>query len=162
LLHEVGRGVAVVQMAPAVAAGALMDITSRTLFCGDLFTQGGDGDAALTEADILGPSEAFRAPLDYFAQAPQTIATLERLAREQPCTLACMAARGGATGGALLRHLAEAVGALSGREQRARPADEALLADAEAREDRPKELVGRERAGDLAERVVGEAQLLGE
>ena len=91
--------------------GLLMDITSGTLFCGDLFTQGGDGDAALTEADILGPSEAFRAPLDYFAQAPQTIATLERLAREQPCTLACMAARGGATGGALLRHLAEAVGA---------------------------------------------------
>ena len=92
--------------------GLLMDITSGTLFCGDLFTQGGDGDAALTEADILGPSEAFRAPLDYFAHAPQTIATLERLARQQPRTLACMhgsAWRG--DGGALLRHLAEAVGA---------------------------------------------------
>ena len=92
--------------------GLLMDTTTRTFFCGDLFTQGGDGDAALTDADILGPSEAFRAPLDYFAHAPQTTATLERLAREQPRTLACM--HGSAwqgDGGALLRHLAEAVGA---------------------------------------------------
>ena len=91
--------------------GLLMDTTTRTFFCGDLFTQGGDGDAALTEADILGPSEAFRAPLDYFAHAPKTAATLERLAREQPRTLACMhgsAWRG--DGAALLRHLAEAVG----------------------------------------------------
>ena len=94
--------------------GLLMDTTSRTFFCGDLFTQGGDGDTALTEGDILGPSEAFRAPLDYFAHAPQTVATLERLAREQPRTLACM--HGSAwqgDGGALLRHLAEAVGAMS-------------------------------------------------
>ena len=93
-------------------SGLLMDTTTRTFFCGDLFTQGGDGDAALTDADILGPSEAFRAPLDYFAHAPQTTATLERLAREQPRTLACM--HGSAwqgDGGALLRHLAEAVGA---------------------------------------------------
>ena len=92
--------------------GLLMETTTRTFFCGDLFTQGGDGAAALTEADILGPSEAFRAPLDYFAHAPQTAATLERLAREQPRTLACMhgsAWRG--DGGALLRQLAEAVGA---------------------------------------------------
>lgn len=94
--------------------GLLMDTTSGTFFCGDLFTQGGDGDTALTEGDILGPSEAFRAPLDYFAHAPQTVATLERLAREQPRTLACM--HGSAwqgDGGALLRHLAEAVGAMS-------------------------------------------------
>ena len=45
---------------------------------------------ALTESDILGPSEAFRAPMDYFAHAPQTAAILERLAREQPTTLAVM------------------------------------------------------------------------
>ena len=92
--------------------GLLMDTTTGTFFCGDLFTQGGDGDAALTESDILAPSEAFRAPLDYFAHAPQTTATLERLARERPRTLACM--HGSAwtgDGGALLRHLAEAVGA---------------------------------------------------
>jgi len=87
--------------------GLMMDETSRTLFCGDLFTQGGRGDAAITEADILGPSEAFRQPMDYFAHAPQTAATLERLARETPTTLACMhgsAWRG--DGATLLRELA--------------------------------------------------------
>jgi hypothetical protein len=92
--------------------GLLMDTTTGTFFCGDLFTQGGDGDAPLTEADILGPSEAFRAPLDYFAHAPQTTATLTRLAHEKPRTLACMhGSAWSGDGGALLRHLAEAVGA---------------------------------------------------
>jgi flavorubredoxin len=70
--------------------GLMLDATTRTFFCGDLFTQGGAGEVALTEADILGPSEAFRQPMDYFAHAPQTRATLERLAREAPTTLACM------------------------------------------------------------------------
>jgi flavorubredoxin len=70
--------------------GLLMETTTRTFFCGDLFTQGGKGERALTRDDILEPSEAFRRPLDYFAHAPQTIATLTRLADEQPTTLACM------------------------------------------------------------------------
>ena len=92
--------------------GLLMDNTTNTFFCGDLFTQPGHGEQALTEADILGPSEAFRQPMDYFAHAPQTVATLGRLAQLKPRTLACMhgsAWRG--DGGALLRHLAESVGA---------------------------------------------------
>jgi len=92
--------------------GLLMDVSNGTFFCGDLFTQGGHGEVALTESDILGPSEAFRQPLDYFAHAPQTAATLSRLAQLKPHTLACMhgsAWRG--DGGALLRHLAEAVSA---------------------------------------------------
>jgi hypothetical protein len=38
----------------------------------------------LTEGDILGPSEAFRAPIDYYAHAPHTAAVLEKLAREKP------------------------------------------------------------------------------
>jgi flavorubredoxin len=87
--------------------GLMMDDTTRTLLCGDLFTQGGDGKTAITEADILGPSEAFRAPLDYYAHAPDTVAQLERLARERPVTLAVMhgsAWRG--DGAALLRALA--------------------------------------------------------
>jgi flavorubredoxin len=70
--------------------GLIMDMSTRTFFCGDLFTQGGPGEVALTESDIFGPSEAFRAPMDYFAHAPQTGAILERLAREAPTTLACM------------------------------------------------------------------------
>jgi flavorubredoxin len=86
--------------------GLMLDTTTRTFFCGDLFTQGGAGEIALTEADILGPSEAFRKPMDYFAHAPQTRDVLERLAREAPATLACMhgsAWRG--DGAALLREL---------------------------------------------------------
>ncbi|HSD97733.1 MAG TPA: hypothetical protein VLB06_11395, partial [Sulfuricaulis sp.] len=66
--------------------GFMLDDTTRTFFCGDLFTQGGTGEVALTESDILGPSEAFRAPMDYFAHAPDTSAMLARLAREQPTT----------------------------------------------------------------------------
>jgi flavorubredoxin len=90
--------------------GLMLESSTRTFFCGDLFTQGGPGDVALTEADILGPSEDFRKPMDYFAHAPQTRMLLERLAREQPTTLACMhgsAWRG--DGGALLRSLAAAL-----------------------------------------------------
>jgi hypothetical protein len=55
---------------------------------------------------ILGPSEAFRRPLDYFARAPAR-AQLERLAALKPKTLACMhgsAWRG--DGGAFVRELA--------------------------------------------------------
>jgi flavorubredoxin len=90
--------------------GLLMESSTATFFCGDLFTQPGRGEQALTEADILGPSEAFRQPMDYFAHAPQTTPILQQLALQRPRTLACMhgsAWRG--DGGALLRHLAEAL-----------------------------------------------------
>ena len=90
--------------------GLMMDMSTRTFFCGDLFTQGGTGEVALTESDIFGPSEAFRAPMDYYAHAPQTGPILERLARENPATLACMhgsAWRG--DGAALLRELSRAL-----------------------------------------------------
>jgi flavorubredoxin len=90
--------------------GLMMETSTGTFLCGDLFTQPGGGEQALTEGDILGPSEAFRQPMDYFAHAPQTEATLLRLAQLKPTTLACMhgsAWRG--QGGTLLRHLAEAV-----------------------------------------------------
>ena len=70
--------------------GYLMDTTSRTMFCGDLFTQGGAGEVALTESDILDPSEAFRQKMDYFSHSTHASALLENLARESPTTLACM------------------------------------------------------------------------
>jgi flavorubredoxin len=95
------------QMPHGWDCGLMMDLTTRTFFCGDLFTQGGPGDVALTDSDILGPSEAFRAPMDYFAHAPRSGEILERLAREQPATLAVMhgsAWRG--DGARLLRELA--------------------------------------------------------
>jgi len=90
--------------------GFLMDETSRTLFCGDLFTQPGAEHRPLTDGDILGPSEAFRGALDYFAHAPTTGAALERLAALAPTTLACMhGAAWQGDGGRLLRELARAV-----------------------------------------------------
>lgn len=92
--------------------GLMMDTSTRTFFCGDLFTQGGAGEVALTESDILGPSESFRSPMDYFAHSPQTGIILERLARERPTTLACMhgsAWRG--DGARLLRELSVALAA---------------------------------------------------
>lgn len=94
--------------------GLMMEMETRTLLCGDLFTQGGDGSVAVTDGDILGPSEAFRRAMDYYAHAPRTGATLERLAREQPQVLACMhgsAWRG--DGAALLRALASSLASAS-------------------------------------------------
>jgi flavorubredoxin len=90
--------------------GFMMELETRTMLCGDLFTQGGAGTTPLTDADILEPSEAFRKQMDYYAHAPQTAATLERLAKEQPRTLAVMhgsAWRG--DGAALLRALSKSL-----------------------------------------------------
>lgn len=70
--------------------GYLMDTTTATLFCGDLFTQGGYGNVALTGNDILEPSEAFRQPLDYFSHSINAGMLIEKLACEEPSTLACM------------------------------------------------------------------------
>jgi flavorubredoxin len=97
--------------------GLMMETTTRTFLCGDLFTQGGAGEKALVETDILEPSEAFRAPMDYFAHAPHTGAILRRIAEERPTTLACMhgsAWRG--DGASLLRALAERVAGAAGRQ----------------------------------------------
>jgi len=88
--------------------GLMMEMSTRTLLCGDLFCQGGSGEKALTESDVLGPSEAFRAQMDYYAHAPHTAAVLEKLAGEKPQLLACM--HGSAwkgDGAGLLRALAK-------------------------------------------------------
>jgi glyoxylase-like metal-dependent hydrolase (beta-lactamase superfamily II) len=70
--------------------GYLFEETTRTLLCGDLFTQGGAEHAPVTESDILGPSETMRLALDYYAHGTGTRASLERLADLRPRTLACM------------------------------------------------------------------------
>ena len=90
--------------------GFLAEERTRTLLCGDLFTQPGAAHPPVTEADILGPSEAFRQQLDYFAHTKEARGLLERLAATQPALLACMhgsAWRG--DGAELLRALADAV-----------------------------------------------------
>ncbi len=90
--------------------GYLFEEATKTLLCGDLFTQGGAEHAPVTEGDILGPSEAMRLGMDYFAHGPGTRPSLERLAALAPRTLACMhgsAWRG--DGQALLLALADAL-----------------------------------------------------
>jgi flavorubredoxin len=70
--------------------GYLFETTSRTLFCGDVFTQPGKVTPALTEGDIIGPSETLRSGLDYYAHGSKTVPLLEKLAATKPKTLACM------------------------------------------------------------------------
>ncbi len=92
--------------------GFLMEEQTRTLLCGDLFTQPGADLPATTESDILGPSEAFRHAMDYYSHTKNGQAMLERLAAAGPTTLACMH---GSTwkgdGAKLLRALGDALSA---------------------------------------------------
>ena len=88
--------------------GFLYESSTRTLLCGDLFTQPGATHEPLTEKDILEPSEGMRQMMDYYAHAANTGALLEKLAVLEPRTLACMhgaAWRG--NGAQLIRALAE-------------------------------------------------------
>lgn len=92
--------------------GYLFEQTTRTLFCGDLFTQPGRGDDALTEGDILGPSEAFRGAMDYYSATKNVRALIAKVAATRPTTLACM--HGSAwhgDGAAILNALGEALDA---------------------------------------------------
>jgi flavorubredoxin len=87
--------------------GHLFETTTQTLFCGDLFTQGGHEHEPLTTNDILESSEAMRGALDYFSQTRQVRELTEKLALTSPRILACM--HGSAwqgDGAALLRRLA--------------------------------------------------------
>jgi flavorubredoxin len=70
--------------------GYLFDATARVLFCGDLFTQPGLGQTPVTEADVLAPSEAFRAQMDYFSYSRRTPELIEKVAATSPRLLACM------------------------------------------------------------------------
>ncbi len=95
--------------------GFLMEETTRTLLCGDLFTQGGASHAPLVESDILTPSEVFRRQMDYYSHTKNAKGMIERLASTRPETLACMhgsawRGNGAALLGALGASLEEASG----------------------------------------------------
>jgi flavorubredoxin len=68
----------------------LAETTTRTLFCGDLLTQPGADHKPVTESDVLGPSEAMRAAMDYYSNPRSACALVERLAATEPALLACM------------------------------------------------------------------------
>ena len=104
--------------------GYLFDATTRTLFAGDIFTQGGLGRDALVESDLVEPSDAFRvgfaAPLglpDSWAHTTDSAPIIEKLASLGATTLANMhgsAWRGSsAAAAAMLREFMYRVSSLS-------------------------------------------------
>jgi flavorubredoxin len=91
--------------------GFMFDTTTRTLFCGDLFTQPGLGERPIVGDDILTPSDAFRREMDYYAHSPDTARVIGKLASLEPERLGCM--HGSAwhgDGGALLSALGQTLG----------------------------------------------------
>lgn len=92
--------------------GFMAELSTRTLLCGDLFTQGGDKLPALTERDVLGPSEAMRKMIGGVAIEKDTRKLLAKLAATEPTTLAIMHGSSYQGDGAkLLMALADALGA---------------------------------------------------
>jgi flavorubredoxin len=88
-------------------AGVLFEESTRTLMCGDLFTQLGDG-AALTEGDIVGPAIAAEDLFNYSSLNPGMGTTIRGLAKLAPRTLALMHGPSfTGDGGAALRALAD-------------------------------------------------------
>ena len=96
-------------------ARVLFEETTKTLFCGDLFTHTGDGPALTTE-DIVGPALAAEEIFHATALSIVTAPTIRRLATLEPRTLAVMHGSSTATGcsESLLR-LADAYEAKLGR-----------------------------------------------
>ena len=88
-------------------AGVLYEESTRTLLCGDLFTQLGNG-AALTEGDVVGPAIAAEDLFKYSSLSPNMGTTIRDLAKLSPRTLALMHGPSFAgDGAAALRALAD-------------------------------------------------------
>src|ERR1700674_4238180 len=70
-------------------AGVLYEESTRTLMCGDLFTQLGNG-RALTNGDVVGPAIAAEDVFKYSCLNPRMGATIRSLSKLGPRTLALM------------------------------------------------------------------------
>jgi len=70
-------------------AGIFMEETGGTLLCGDLFTHVGNGPP-VTDRDIVAPALAAEQMFQSMSMAPNTRATIDRLAALKPRTLAVM------------------------------------------------------------------------
>lgn len=71
-------------------AGVLFEETTGTLLCGDLFSQLGGGDVALTTGDLVEPALAAEAMFRASSLAPHTAAVMRSLGDLSPGTLAIM------------------------------------------------------------------------
>jgi len=92
--HDTGGHVLRVLATPHVPHGwesqVLWDDTTRTLFCGDLMSQVGDGPAILHDGDLVGAALAAEDMFGQTGLTPATAPTLRRLAALEPRTLAIM------------------------------------------------------------------------
>ena len=70
-------------------AGVIFEETTSTLFCGDLFSHGGNGPA-LTTGDIVGPAIAMEEASNSTCLTPGTARSIRGLAALAPRTLAAM------------------------------------------------------------------------
>lgn len=70
--------------------GFLSESTTDTLFCGDLFTQGGADHEPVTEQDILAPSMAMLEAFDYYSHTRKAGPLFDKLIATKPQLLACM------------------------------------------------------------------------
>jgi len=70
-------------------AGVFFEETTRTLLCGDLFTQMGDGPAVSTDSPMDAAAIA-EDTFGYSTLAPNTVPTVQRLAALEPRALALM------------------------------------------------------------------------
>lgn len=70
-------------------AGVMIEESTGTLLCGDLFTQLGD-EPALTQGDVVGPAIAAEDLFKYSALNPDMGTTIHGLAKFAPRTLALM------------------------------------------------------------------------
>src|SRR3954452_24436921 len=71
-------------------AGVLYEESTRTLLCGDLFTQLGNDLAVMSDGDIVGPAIAAEDVFKYSSLNPGMGATIRRLSTLAPRTLAIM------------------------------------------------------------------------
>jgi flavorubredoxin len=71
-------------------AQVLFDETTRTLFCGDLFTQVGDAPALVHDTDLVTPAVVAEDMFLGTALTPATAPTIRQLADLEPRTLALM------------------------------------------------------------------------
>ena len=71
-------------------AQVMFDEATRTLFCGDLFTQAGESPAIVHDADLIQPAIDAEDLFGATALTAQTAPTIRRLADLEPRTLALM------------------------------------------------------------------------
>jgi flavorubredoxin len=92
--HDIGGHQVRIIPTPHVPHGweaqVLFDETTRTLFCGDLFTQVGESPAIVHDGDVIQPALDAEDLFGATALTANTAPTLRRLAELEPRTLALM------------------------------------------------------------------------